>query len=177
MCKIELKEEKKASCPNFPCFWPFPRRAAGLEYEMNKKTEPQRKNESDQKCYGRSSSQNDLLLLPKVADISCFAAKRKPSSHLQTLLPSFRELLLLLGGSFYAILVNSCTFLWKGVFSYHNPRGFFSPIIEAEGFMCFVVLTGLQGEEKVHLMFQDVQEKSKESNKWKFRQLGCLFLL
>lgn len=126
MCKIELKEEKKASCPNFPCFWPFPRRAAGLEYEMNKKTKLQRKNESDQKCYERSSSQNDPLLLPKVADISCFAAKRKPSSHLQTLLSSFRELLLLLGGSFYAILVNSCTFLWRGNFLITSRGVFFS---------------------------------------------------
>lgn len=62
---------------------------------------------------------------------------------------------------------NRCIF-----FSYHKLK-VFSPIIEAEGFSCSVALTGLQGEEKVRLVFQvDVQEKSEESNKWKLKQLS-----
>ena len=71
----------------------------------------------------------------------------------------------------------ACKYLYlsekRCIFFPYHKLNVFSAVIEAEGFSCFVALTGLLGEEKLHLMFQvDVQEKSKESNKWKLKQLS-----
>lgn len=94
--------------------------------------------------WGKQKEQPKLsFLYPKWLTFECFAPK-KPSNSPWTLLSSFRELLLRFVRSLSALLVNSCTFLGKGSFFFsHDKLKVFSPIIEAEGFSCFVALTGL----------------------------------
>lgn len=54
--RAKKKTNQKRFLPKFSLFCPFPRRAAGLECEMQRKTGLRRKNEADQKCYGLSGS-------------------------------------------------------------------------------------------------------------------------
>lgn len=118
-------------------------------------------------------SQNYPFIYPELLSFESFAQKKaqqplsNPALLIQGAAARFCGIFECVTCKFLHLSGKRCTF-----FSYHKLK-VFSPLIEAEGFSCFVTLTRLPGEEKVHLMFQvDVQEKSEKPNKWKLKQLS-----